>query len=118
MPLLQDISKLQEHITEAKKLIDVGGDWDRRNRLKIYEALSLVVLRDFRQASVLFLDCIATFTCVELCSYQQFMFYAVMTSIISLSRTDLKKKLISNPQVIAIIRDMPELQLFLNSLYR
>lgn len=113
-----EITKLKETITVAKKLNDLGGDWDRRNRLKIYEALCFLMLRDFRQASSLFLDCIATFTCVELCSYTQFMFYAVVTSIISLSRTDLRKKMINNPQVIAVLRDSPVLHRFLHSFYK
>lgn len=112
-----DIPKIKELITEARKLIDLGGDWDRRNRLKVYEALSFLVTREFRQASVLFQECIATFTCIELCSYNQFMFYTVVSSVFSLSRTELHKKLISNPQVIAVIREMPDLQNFLHSIY-
>lgn len=48
-----------------------GGDWDRRNRLKIYEALYLITIRSFKKAADLLLDCIATFTCVELTSYNQ-----------------------------------------------
>lgn len=48
-----------------------GGDWDRRNRLKIYEAMYLITNRSFKKAADLLLDCIATFTCVELTSYNQ-----------------------------------------------
>lgn len=31
----QDIVKIKEFIAEAKKLNEFGGDWDRRNRLKV-----------------------------------------------------------------------------------
>jgi hypothetical protein len=31
----QDTVKLKDFVTEAKKLNDAGGDWDRRNRLKV-----------------------------------------------------------------------------------
>jgi 26S proteasome regulatory subunit N7 len=48
-----------------------GGDWDRRNRLKVYEAIFLMVGRNLKKAAELLLDCIATFTCVELTSYKQ-----------------------------------------------
>jgi len=48
-----------------------GGDWDRRNRLKVYEATFLLVNRNLKKAAELFLECIATFTCVELTSYKQ-----------------------------------------------
>ena len=90
-------------LEETKKLNETGGDWDRRNRLKIYEALYLISNRDIKKASPLLLECIETFTCVELCSYSSFMFYAVLCGIMTLPRTDLLKKVIKNPQVIAMI---------------
>lgn len=31
----QDMSRQKNLIDETKKLIDLGGDWDRRNRLKV-----------------------------------------------------------------------------------
>lgn len=112
-----DIVRLKVLLPETKKAIETGGDWDRRNRLKVYEALAALFSRDFRGASTLLVDCIATFTCVELCSYEQFIFYAVVTAVVSLSRPELHKKLIVNPQVIAVLRDTPILHRFLHSLY-
>lgn len=100
---LLDNTNCASLIEETKKLNETGGDWDRRNRLKIYEALYLISNRDVRKAAPLLLDCIETFTCVELCTYSAFMFYAVLCNIMTLSRTDLFKKVIKNPQVIAMI---------------
>lgn len=31
----QDNRKIKDFVTEAKKLVEIGGDWDRRNRLKV-----------------------------------------------------------------------------------
>jgi 26S proteasome regulatory subunit N7 len=31
-----DIPKIKENIAAAKVLIDKGGDWDKRNRLKVF----------------------------------------------------------------------------------
>lgn len=31
----QDKPKIKTLLDDAKKLIDAGGDWDRRNRLKV-----------------------------------------------------------------------------------
>ena len=99
---------LKDCIVESKRLVDIGGDWDRRNRLKVYEALYLIVRRDIRGAATLLLDCVATFSCNELCSYKVFMFYAVITNIMALSRTDLEKKVVRNPQVVSVLRyDLP-----------
>jgi 26S proteasome regulatory subunit N7 len=112
------LTKLSDLITEAKKLAEIGGDWDRRNRLKVYEALSMLISREFKKSAQLFVDGIATFSCTELCSYDQFIFYAVAVCLISLPRTELFKKLINNPQIIAVIRSQPELQIFMQSLYK
>jgi len=52
---------VKQQIDKAKKLCDEGGDWERKNRLKVYEALFLMVTRDFKKAGELFLDSTATF---------------------------------------------------------
>lgn len=113
-----DTTKLKDCISEAKKMNDTGGDWDRRNRLKVYEAYYLMAMRELKQAAALLLDCIATFTCVELCTYKQFMIYALLTSLIALDRNDLRKKVINDPHVITIIRELPEIQQLLNGIYQ
>jgi len=56
-----DWHAVKQHIDKAKKLCDEGGDWERKNRLKVYEALFLMVTRDFKKAGELFLDSTATF---------------------------------------------------------
>merc|ERR1711998_526730 len=47
---MNDTALLKNCITKAKELLDLGGDWERRNRLKVYEALYLTVNREFKQA--------------------------------------------------------------------
>ena len=99
-----DMVSMKACITESKRLIEIGGDWDRRNRLKVYEAIYLIAKRDFRGSATLLLDCVATFSCNEICSYKQFMFYAVITNLMVLPRTALEKKIVKNPQVISVLR--------------
>ena len=74
------------------RLIDEGGDWDRRNRLKVYRGLYTMSIRDFKSAAKLFLDTIATFTSYELMDYQHFVTYTVLCCIIALERTQLREK--------------------------
>ena len=96
-----------ENVAKAKKMIDDGGDWDRRNRLKVYEGLYLLTIRDFkyvtttilgilatkisitsllvilcsffRKAAEMFLGAISTFTSYELMDYDNFIKWAVIT---------------------------------------
>ena len=70
------------------------GDWDRRNRLKVYEGLYAMSIRDFLKAANLFLETISTFTSYELMDYDLFVKYAVYCRYISRSQhvfTNFKK---------------------------
>lgn len=55
-------------LKHAKELCEGGGDWERKNRLKVYEGTFLLATREFKHAARLFLDSIATFTAYALCS--------------------------------------------------
>ena len=43
-----DRALIVENVKKARKMIDDGGDWDRRNRLKVYEGLYKLTIRDFK----------------------------------------------------------------------
>ena len=74
------------------RLVTEGGDWDRRNRLRVYEGVYLMSIRNFKEASTLLLDALATFTCTELLPYKEFVGYAVLCGLMALERSDVKKK--------------------------
>ena len=73
-------------------LVDEGGDWDRRNRLKVYEGLYKMSIRDFERAGKLFLDTVSTFTSYDIMDYEQFIFYTVICCLLTMPRVDLSKK--------------------------
>lgn len=72
-------------------LIEEGGDWDRRNRLKVYEGLYAMSIRDFKTASKNFFETAATFTSYELMSFETFVKYAVLSCLVAMDRNQLKK---------------------------
>ncbi|CAK9023686.1 26S proteasome non-ATPase regulatory subunit 6 homolog (26S proteasome regulatory subunit RPN7) (AtRPN7) (26S proteasome regulatory subunit S10 homolog) [Durusdinium trenchii] len=112
-----DTELVKLNIEEAEKLLEKGGDWDRRNRLKVYRALFQMVSRNFQKSSEDFLSAVATFTSTELCSYETFIFYTVMTSIVSLGRVDFKKKVIDSPEVLSVLQQVEHLGDFINTLH-
>lgn len=73
-------------------LIDEGGDWDRRNRLKVYRGVYCMFIRDFKQVAILFLDIVAIFISYELMDYQMFVIYIVICSMIVLERLEFREK--------------------------
>lgn len=73
-------------------MIEEGGDWDRRNRLKVYEAFHLMSIRNFHNAATLFLEALASFTAEELFEFKTLVYYIVISGIISLDRVTLQTK--------------------------
>lgn len=112
-----DFTLISRNIDKAKSLFDEGGDWERKNRLKVYEGLYCMATRNFKQAATLFLDSISTFTTYELFSYDTFIFYSVLTSIISLDRVALRQKVVDAPEILTVIGKINHLSDFLNALY-
>lgn len=112
-----DFALISKCIDKAKKLFEEGGDWERKNRLKVYEGLFCMSTRNFKKAADLFLDSISTFTTYELFPYDTFIFYTVLTSIITLDRVSLKQKVVDAPEILTVIGKIPHLSEFMNSLY-
>lgn len=61
----EDIQVISKDIDTCHKLIEEGADWDKKNKLKIFEGVYCMMIRDFKKASGLFVSSIATFTAVE-----------------------------------------------------
>jgi hypothetical protein len=102
-----DWKSMNETLVKAAKVINKGGDWDRRNRLKAYQALSYLCMRDLKSASTLLVDGIATFSCMELCEYSEFVTYAIVTNLLYLKRPELKKNIIDGSEILQVSKDIP-----------
>jgi len=113
----EDMKLVTASIEKAKKLLEEGGDWERRNRLKVYEAVYLIMTRSFKKASVLLLDSVATFTATELLPYNDFVLYVVTASLISLPRKDLKAKIVDAPEILQVLHEIPGLGGLIDGLY-
>lgn len=87
-------------ISDAHRLFK-DGDWEHRNRLKVYEGIYRVCVRDFRRGSELLMDSITTFASGELITFKDFIFITIVASLPVLSRGDLKKRIIDSPEVIS-----------------
>lgn len=109
---------ITDNIAKARQMLEEGGDWDRRNRLKVYEGLYAMAVRDFEKAARLFLETISTFTSYELMDYVQFVHYTVYTGVIALDRRALHEKVIKGSEILEVLHDAPDIQLYLFSLYK
>lgn len=113
----RDLQLIKTNIDKARKLIEEGGDWDRRNRLKVYEATYMMTVRDFKGAAELYVDSLSTFNAMELMPYKEFIGYAIICSSVALDRVTIRKKVIDSPEVLEVIHELEHMQQFLTSLY-
>ena len=72
-------------------------DWDHRNRLKVYNKLHFLSIRQFKRGGELLLDALSMFTVTELLSYNEFVGLTVIANTLGLKRVDLKKKVCGFP---------------------
>lgn len=101
---------IKQQLQHIESLIEKGGDWERRNRFKTYMGIYLLSIRDFNKAAELLVDSLATFTSVELTSYENVAMYASVAGLFSLERTELKNKIIDSPELLSIMNNTPALQ--------
>ena len=113
----EDIENMKKDIDDCHKLIEDGADWDKKNKLKIFEGVYCMMIRDFKKASDLFVSSIATFTAVEVMDFKDFVFYATVLGLLTQDRKRIKKDIIHSPDILAVNRDIPHLKTFSESFY-
>lgn len=82
-----NLPEIKSRILKIKKILEEAGDWERRNRLKVYEGMYCVMTRSFKQAAELLLETIPTFNCPEVIPFKEVVFYTVIVSMVSLPRS-------------------------------
>merc|ERR1719381_163509 len=112
-----DHNIIKTNIAKAHQMLEEGGDWDRRNRLKVYEGLYAMSVRDFANGAKLFLDAVSTFTSYELMDYVKFVEYTVFISVLALDRSELHKNVIKGSEILEVLHQTPEVRHYLFSLY-
>jgi len=105
------------NLEKAKALIELGGDWDRRNRLKVYTGLYSLSVRDFKEAATNFLDTVSTFTSYELMDYHTFIKYTIIASMMALERKDLTEKVVEGADINEVLHELPLFKKYIYSLY-
>lgn len=111
-----DFKGMSSGIARAKGLIEKGGDWERRNRLKVYEAIYLIARRDIKGAANLLLESLQTFSATELFDFKTFVMYTVIAAMVSVDRPTLRDKVANSPEILTVILESPTVNEFLKAL--
>jgi len=113
----QDIPTVSKDIATCHKLVEEGADWDKKNKLKIFEGVYCMMIRDFKKAADLFVNSIATFTALEVMSFKDFVFYTVILALLTQTRKTIRTEIVHCPDILAVNRDIPHLKTFAESFY-
>eukprot|EP00922_Rhytidocystis_sp_ex-Travisia-forbesii_P017074 GHVS01025465.1.p1 GENE.GHVS01025465.1~~GHVS01025465.1.p1 ORF type:complete len:399 (+),score=66.90 GHVS01025465.1:146-1342(+) len=112
-----DLPVVTKYIHQAKLELEKGGDWERRNKLKVYEAIQLMMCRDFTNAAQLITDSIATFMATEVLSFKSLIFYSIILAMLAQDRPTLREKIVECPEVLQVMEEDEELREFVKSFY-
>lgn len=91
---------VKKNLQTAKEEMEKGGDWERRNKLKVLEGVDLMIQRNFNEASKLFLGVLATFPACSLLSFERFIFYAALLALLCCNRQTLKEQVVFAPPIL------------------
>ncbi|KAJ1647874.1 proteasome regulatory particle subunit [Coemansia erecta] len=108
---------VQREIDRAHELVNKGGDWDRRNRLKAVECVWRCSQRQFKEASDLFVECLSTYASPELMPLSEFVCHGALACAVTMPRSEIKKKVIDAPEVVEVVNHIPNVDKLLRSLY-
>merc|ERR1712087_845729 len=98
-----DLTQVGKLLHDNTALFASGGDWERKNRLKVYEAVHKMAVRKFSDA--------------ELLDFPTLVYYTVVTCVCALDRPTIKTRVMDSPEVRTVIGEQPSLQTLLSSFY-
>lgn len=113
----QEYKLAKTNIERAQVELQKGGEWERRNKLRVYKGVYLMATKEFKAAGASFLDATATFTATELVTFRQFVFYTVITAMVALDRKTNKDKVLASPEVLTAVHETPHLKEFMFALH-
>ncbi|CAG2055021.1 unnamed protein product [Timema podura] len=119
-----DIFGMKKAIEKATELIEGGpisggaGDWSSRNKLKAYEGLYSLAIREYDKSARLLLEAVPTYESYELASFEDIVKYALLACMISLPRHELQNNLSKHGEMAQALKlKCPDHCEYFSSLY-
>lgn len=113
--VFRDRALVKKQLQTAKEEMEKGGDWERRNKLKVFQGIDLMLSRNFTEASKVFLSVLPTFPSCALLSFEHFIFYSAVLALLCCDRPTLKDQVVSAPPILEGADD--DIKGLLNSFY-
>jgi len=104
--VLERDSEAKVALQKTEHLMELGVDWGRKNKFKVYKGLLSMLEKDYRKAAELFLDALSTFEGEELLTYRELVHYSIFCGLLTLSRAEIGQKLMESSEVREVIGEI------------
>lgn len=115
--VLERGEELKSVMKQTKDLTELGVDWARKNKFKVYRGLHLMSAKRYEEASRLFLESLSTFEGEELVSYKSLVLYTIFTGMLVLDRRDMNTQMINSSEILEVLREIPMASELLHSFF-
>lgn len=85
--------------------------------MAVYEGIWNIITRNFPKAAELFLMQVDTFNAPEIIEFDRLVYYGCILGVVTLSRKEIKNKIINNSEIIAVLREDSVIYDFVFSFY-
>lgn len=101
----------------CRKLTDDSLDWEKKNKLAIYESIHKVLHRQMEDAAKTLIACVDTFNSPEIMTFKELVGYAVVLGVLWLPRKEIRERVMQNPEINSVLKDLPVLNDFRNAVF-
>jgi 26S proteasome regulatory subunit N7 len=98
--ILRNRRLLEENIAFADETCDLGCDWDRRNKYKIYRAVYNLMRAEFSEAALLISEALPSFESSEVISCERAVVYLILSGLLTFGREEIRKRILESSEVI------------------
>lgn len=109
--------KFAEYLLVCRTLTDESLDWEKKNKLAIYEGIYAILRRDLVLAAQTLLGCVNTFNSPEIMSFRELVGYAVVLGLLGLHRKEVREKIITNAEIISVLNEHDLLKQFTQTIF-
>lgn len=113
----RNFEQFEKSLDECRKLTDDSLDWEKKNKLAIYNGIHQILKRQMTEAAKSLIACIDTFNSPEIMTFKELVKYAVILGLLELPRKDLREKLVQNAEINSVLNETPLLKKFLQTIY-
>lgn len=107
----------EKSLDACRKLTDDSLDWEKKNKLAVYQGIHQLLKRQTADAADTLLACVDTFNSPEIMTFKELVKYAVVLGLLELPRKDIRERIIQNAEINSVLNETPLLKKLVQTVY-